>query len=160
VVAVGRDARGLVDVEADARIAAGTTTPRARLRLAETPLALHPPCWRVALRGSTLIAPLHRSANGAYREVMCVNFGSAAFLLRAWIGAVQGVSGAAVFASSFVARIAVINHDAIATAKGGIEALVRSAATVYASQGLRINAFAPGLTDAEDRRHAGVPHHA
>jgi 3-oxoacyl-[acyl-carrier protein] reductase len=33
-----------------------------------------------------------------------------------------------VFASSVVARIGVANHEAIAAAKGGVEALVRSAA--------------------------------
>jgi NAD(P)-dependent dehydrogenase (short-subunit alcohol dehydrogenase family) len=35
----------------------------------------------------------------------------------------------------------------IAAAKGGVEALVRSAAATYAGQGLRINAVAPGMTD-------------
>ena len=37
--------------------------------------------------------------------------------------------------------------EAIAAAKGGVEALVRSAAATYAAQGLRINAVAPGLTE-------------
>lgn len=32
-------------------------------------------------------------------------------------------------------------------ARGGIEALVRSAAATYAQQGLRVNAVAPGMTD-------------
>jgi len=41
----------------------------------------------------------------------------------------------------------VANHEAIAAAKGGIEALVRSAAATYAAQGLRINAVAPGMTE-------------
>jgi NAD(P)-dependent dehydrogenase (short-subunit alcohol dehydrogenase family) len=52
-----------------------------------------------------------------------------------------------VFASSVVARIGVANHETIAAAKGGVEALVRSAAATYAGQGLRINAVAPGMTD-------------
>ena len=51
------------------------------------------------------------------------------------------------FASSVVSRIGVANHEAIAAAKGGIEALVRSAAATYAAQGLRINAVAPGMSD-------------
>ncbi|MCK7580001.1 MAG: SDR family NAD(P)-dependent oxidoreductase [Chromatiales bacterium] len=55
--------------------------------------------------------------------------------------------GAAVFASSVVARIGVANHEAIAAAKGGVEALVRSAAATYAAQGLRVNAVAPGMTE-------------
>jgi NAD(P)-dependent dehydrogenase (short-subunit alcohol dehydrogenase family) len=52
-----------------------------------------------------------------------------------------------VFASSVVARIGVANHEAIAAAKGGVEALVRSAAATYAAQGVRVNAVAPGMTD-------------
>ena len=60
--------------------------------------------------------------------------------------ALQG-GGAAVFASSVVARIGVANHEAIAAAKGGVEALVRSAAATYAAQGVRVNAVAPGMTE-------------
>jgi NAD(P)-dependent dehydrogenase (short-subunit alcohol dehydrogenase family) len=78
---------------------------------------------------------------------MRVNLDSAVFMLQAWIGGLQGGSGAAVFASSVVARIGVANHEAIAAAKGGVEALVRSAAASYAAQGLRINAVAPGMTE-------------
>jgi short-subunit dehydrogenase len=62
-------------------------------------------------------------------------------------GALQGAPGAAVFASSVVARIGVANHEAIAAAKGGVEALVRSAAATYASQGMCVNAVAPGMTE-------------
>lgn len=97
--------------------------------------------------GSTLIAPLHRTRAEAYREVMRVNLDSAVFMLQAWIAALQGRPGAAVFVSSVVARIGVANHEAIAAAKGGVEALVRGAAATYASQGLRVNAVAPGMTD-------------
>lgn len=47
-----------------------------------------------------------------------------------------------------VAAIGVANHEAIAAAKGGIEALVHAAAAAtHAAQGLRINAVAPGMTD-------------
>ena len=42
-----------------------------------------------------------------------------------------------------------IKQKAIAAAKGGIEAMVRSAAATYARRGLRINAVAPGLTDTK-----------
>lgn len=51
------------------------------------------------------------------------------------------------FVSSVVARIGVANHEAIAAAKGGVEALVRGAAATYAAQGLRVNAVAPGMTE-------------
>ena len=149
VAAVGRDAGRLAGVEAAVRIAADTTTPDgAALAITACQEALGAaPTLLAHCVGSTLIAPLHRTRVDAYREVMRVNLDSALFMLQAWIAALQGGSGAAVFASSVVARIGVANHEAIAAAKGGVEALVRSAAATYAAQGLRINAVAPGLTE-------------
>ena len=149
VAAVSRDVDRLTDVEAAVRIAADVTTPEgAALAIAACQEALGaPPTLLAHCVGSTLIAPLHRTRTEPYREVMRVNLDSAVFMLQAWIVALQGASGAAVFASSVVARIGVANHEAIAAAKGGVEALVRSAAATYASQGLRINAVAPGMTD-------------
>ena len=152
VAAAGRDVARLADVEAAVRIAADTTTPEgAAQAIAACQEALGAaPTLLAHCVGSTLIAPLHRTRADAYREVMRVNLDSAFFMLQAWIGALQGGAigpGAAVFASSVVARIGVANHEAIAAAKGGIEALVRSAAATYATQGLRINAVAPGMTE-------------
>jgi NAD(P)-dependent dehydrogenase (short-subunit alcohol dehydrogenase family) len=149
VAAVGRDAGRLADVDADARIAADTTTPEgAAAAVAACREALGgAPTLLAHCVGSTLIAPLHRTRVDAYRELMRVNLDSAVFMLQAWLGGLQGGAGAAVFASSVVARIGVANHEAIAAAKGGVEALVRSAAATYAAQGVRINAVAPGMTD-------------
>jgi NAD(P)-dependent dehydrogenase (short-subunit alcohol dehydrogenase family) len=149
VAAVGRDANRLADVSCAVRIAADTTTPEgAALASAACQEALGAaPTLLAHCVGSTLISPLHRTRADAYREVMRVNLDSAVFMLQAWIAALQGAPGAAVFASSVVARVGVSNHEAIAAAKGGVEALVRSAAATYAAQGLRINAVAPGMTD-------------
>ncbi|PXW99335.1 NAD(P)-dependent dehydrogenase (short-subunit alcohol dehydrogenase family) [Sphaerotilus hippei] len=149
VAAVGRDAARLAEVPAALRIAADTTTPDgAALAIATCQEALGAaPTLLAHCVGSTLIAPLHRTRLEAYREVMRINLDSAVFMLQAWVGALQGAPGAAVFASSVVARIGVANHEAIAAAKGGVEALVRSAAATYAGQGLRINAVAPGMTE-------------
>ena len=157
VVAVGRDANRLADVEATLRVVADTTTPegvaaafsgcqdaRGAATSAATSAA---PTLLAHCVGSTLIAPLHRTRAETYREVMRVNLDSAFFVLQAWVAALQGAPGAAVFASSVVSRIGVANHEAIAAAKGGVEALVRSAAATYAAQGVRVNAVAPGLTD-------------
>jgi NAD(P)-dependent dehydrogenase (short-subunit alcohol dehydrogenase family) len=151
VVAVGRDSSALLALEADAFVAADTTTPEGaalavaacREQTGEVP-ALLAHCV-----GSTLIAPLHRTSAEQYREVMRINLDSAFYMLHAWVGALRSASvpGAAVLASSVVSRIGVANHEAIAAAKGGIEALARSAAATYASQGLRINVVAPGMTD-------------
>jgi NAD(P)-dependent dehydrogenase (short-subunit alcohol dehydrogenase family) len=112
-----------------------------------------PPMHLVHLVGSTQIAPLHRTTTQQLREVLRVNLESALLVLSAWVDARRAAavdgrsSGGAVLASSVVAQIGVANHEAIAAAKGGVEALVRSAAATYAPLGLRINAVAPGMTD-------------
>ena len=149
VAAVGRDIGRLAEVEAAVRIAADTTTSEgAALAIAACQEALGAaPTLLAHCVGNTLIAPLHRTRLDSYRDVMRVNLDSAVFMLQAWIATLQGGPGAAVFASSVVARIGVANHEAIAAAKGGVEALVRSAAATYAAQGVRINAVAPGMTD-------------
>jgi len=149
VVVVGRSAERLVDIESAVRVVADTTTADgAAAALAECQEVLGAaPVLLAHCVGSTLIAPLHRTRIEAYREVMRVNLDSAVFMLQAWIAALNGGSGAAVFASSVVARIGVANHEAIAAAKGGVEALVRGAAASYATQGVRINAVAPGMTE-------------
>jgi NAD(P)-dependent dehydrogenase (short-subunit alcohol dehydrogenase family) len=149
VVAVGRDANRLADVQAHARIAADTTTPEGAAQAVTVCQDLMGACPVLLAHcvGSTLIAPLHRTQAQTYREVMRVNLDSAFFMVQAWIAALQGAPGAAVLASSVVARIGVANHEAIAAAKGGLEALVRSTAATYATQGLRINAVAPGMTE-------------
>lgn len=149
VAVVGRDASKLADVPADLRIVADTTTPEgAAQALAACKEALgHAPTQLAHCVGSTLIAALHRTRAEAYRDVMRINLDSAFFTLQAWLTALGGQAGAAVMASSVVSRIGVANHEAIAAAKGGVEALVRSAAATYAAQGVRVNAVAPGMTD-------------
>ena len=151
VAAVGRNAETLAEVPADAHIAADTTTPEgaAAAVAACTVQFGSAPALLAHCVGSTLIAPLHRSTPVQIREVLRVNLDSALFMLQAWVEGLRAVGqpGAAVLASSVVARIGVANHEAIAAAKGGIEALARSAAATYAPLGLRINAVAPGMTD-------------
>lgn len=149
VAAVGRDADGLADLAADARISADVTTPDGAAEAFEAcrrELGGSPALLAHAV-GSTLVAPLHRTKADDAREVLRVNLESSLWTLQAWLAGLGGEPGAAVFASSVVARIGVANHEAIAAAKGGVEALVRSAAATYASKGVRINAVAPGMTD-------------
>ena len=59
----------------------------------------------------------------------------------------KGEGGSIVFVSTAAASIGLPNHEAIAAAKGGIEALVRSAAATYGKSGIRVNAVAPGLVE-------------
>lgn len=151
VAAVGRDVESLRSVEADAHLAYDTTTSEgAAAAIAACAVELGaPPSLLAHCVGSTLIAPLHRTSAAQYRDVMRVNLDSAVYVLHAWVDALrgQGAAGAAVLVSSVVARIGVANHEAIAAAKGGVEALARGAAATYAPSGLRINAVAPGMTD-------------
>jgi NAD(P)-dependent dehydrogenase (short-subunit alcohol dehydrogenase family) len=149
VAAVGRDAATLADVAADAHIALDCTTPEgaAQALLACRQALGAAPSLLAHAVGSTLIAPLHRTRVDAAREVLRVNLESSLWVLQSWITALEGGPGAAVFASSVVARIGVGQHEAIAAAKGGVEALVRAAAATYAAQGVRVNAVAPGLTE-------------
>jgi len=109
--------------------------------------------------GSVLLAPLHRTTPEEYREVVRANLDSAYFTLGAFVKGCLDVKqpGAAVLVSSVVARIGVLNHEAIAAAKAGVEGLVRSAAASYAAKGLRFNAIAPGIlrTAATERLFAG-----
>jgi len=55
--------------------------------------------------------------------------------------------GRMVFTSSVAASLGLMNHEAIAAAKGGIESMVRSAAATYSQRNIRVNAVAPGLTE-------------
>jgi NAD(P)-dependent dehydrogenase (short-subunit alcohol dehydrogenase family) len=149
VAAVGRDADRLSEVDAELRIVADTTTPEgaaSALAACQQGLGAAPACLAHCV-GSTLIAPLHRTRVDSYRELMQVNLDSAVFVLQAWLNTLAGQPGAAVMASSVVARVGVANHEAIAAAKGGVEALVRSAAATYAAQRVRVNAVAPGMTE-------------
>jgi NAD(P)-dependent dehydrogenase (short-subunit alcohol dehydrogenase family) len=151
VAAVGRDAESLKTVEAQAHISVDCTTAQgAQAAIAACVQQLgQPPALLAHCVGSTLIAPLHRTRAEQYSELVRVNLDSAFFMLQAWADALRsaGLPGAAVLTSSVVARIGVANHEAIAAAKGGVEALARSAAATYAAAGLRINAVAPGMTE-------------
>ncbi len=150
IAAVSRSAERLAALPVAARIVADPTTPEgAAQALAACQQQLGPPTHLAHLVGNTLIAPLHRTPAEQWQEVLRVNLGSALAMLSVWVQAMSAAQakGAAVLVSSVVARIGVANHEAIAAAKGGVEALVRSAAATYAAQGLRVNAVAPGLTD-------------
>ena len=160
VAAVGRDAASLAGLAADAHLAFDVATPEgaaAAIDACQSQFGVAPALLAHCV-GSTLIAPLHRTSAAQYRELMRINLDSAVYVLKAWIEAMRseggtdgtgaaGTHGAAVLVSSVVARIGVANHEAIAAAKGGIEALARSAAATYAPIGLRINAVAPGMTE-------------
>ena len=100
------------------------------------------------LVGSITIRPPHALKLDAFEEVIRTNLTSA-FLTLSLTGKAMLKSGTGrmVFVSSVAGSLGLVNHEAIAAAKGGIESMVRSAAATYSKRGIRVNAVAPGLTD-------------
>ena len=98
--------------------------------------------------GSIYLRPAHLTPVEDWLQTIQTNLSSAFYALRtvAKIMSKQG-HGSCLFFSTAAAQTGIANHEAIAAAKGGIEAMVRAAAASYASRGLRINAIAPSLTD-------------
>ena len=98
--------------------------------------------------GSIYLRPAHLTPVEDWLQTIQTNLSSAFYALRSVtkIMSKQG-HGSCLFFSTAAAQTGIANHEAIAAAKGGIEAMVRAAAASYASRGLRINAIAPSLTD-------------
>lgn len=151
-VAVSRDAEGLAALAAE-----GVTTEVADVSTPDGASAAIQACRRVGsgpdglvnCAGQVLVKAAHRTTDEEYRSCLTANLDTAFYTLQAFVSALREDrrGGAAVFVSTVAARIGVQNHEAVAAAKGGVEALVRSAAATYASAGIRVNGIAPGLTE-------------
>jgi len=102
----------------------------------------------VNLVGSILLKPAHLTTGEEWEETIATNLTSAFAVVRAAAPRMRETGGSIVLASSAAAQTGIANHEAIAAAKGGIIALVRSAAATYGATGVRVNAVAPGLTRA------------
>jgi 3-oxoacyl-[acyl-carrier protein] reductase len=98
------------------------------------------------LAGSLLLKPAHLTTTDEWHDVIATNLTSAFAVVRAAAPRMREHGGSIVLASSAAAQTGIANHEAIAAAKGGIIALVRSAAATYGTSGVRVNAVAPGLT--------------
>lgn len=97
--------------------------------------------------GSILLKPAHGTSFDEYRQTLLQNLDAAFALARAAGKHMTNHGGSVVFFSSAAARIGLPNHEAIAAAKGAVEALTRGAAATYAGRNLRFNAVAPGLVE-------------
>lgn len=98
--------------------------------------------------GSVFLKPAHLTSLEEWRETLGKNLDSAFFALRAGVPWFQKQGGGAfVFCSSVAAGTGLVNHEAVAAAKGGLEGLVRSAAATYAPRHIRVNAVALGLVE-------------
>ncbi len=98
----------------------------------------------VCLAGSILLKPAHMTSDTEFAETLAINANTAFYTLRAAVKSMDG-GGSVVLASTVATRIGLINHEAIAAAKGAINGMVLAAAATYASKSIRVNAVAPGL---------------
>lgn len=99
----------------------------------------------VSFAGSLLLKPAHLTSREQYDAVIAASLTTAFATVRA-AGRRMRDGGSVVLVSSAAAMAGLANHEAIAAAKAGVVGLMLSAAASYASQGLRVNAVAPGLT--------------
>jgi NAD(P)-dependent dehydrogenase (short-subunit alcohol dehydrogenase family) len=131
-------------IEADVSTADG-----ARAAVAQCTQARGAPAALVNCAGGTLIAPLHRSSESAYRACLSANVDTAFFSLAAFVEALRTAQrpGAAVLVSSVVGHVGVANHEAISMAKAAVAGLVRAAAATYAPSRIRVNAVSPGFME-------------
>lgn len=97
------------------------------------------------LVGSILLKPAHLTTDAEFEQTLQLNAYSAFYTVRAAAKAMMNTGGTIVLASTVATRIGLINHEAIATAKGAVNGLVISAAATYAPKNIRVNAVAPGL---------------
>ena len=98
--------------------------------------------------GSILLKTAHQTRDEEWLDTLALNLTSAFYALRAGVTRMQKHKrGSMVFVSTGAARAGLPAHEAIAAAKGGLEALVRSAAASYASRGVRFNCVAPGMVN-------------
>lgn len=95
--------------------------------------------------GSVLLKPAHLTSEELFHQTIALNLGSAFATVRSAVRPMMKTGGSIVLVSSAAARVGLVNHEAIAAAKGGIDGLVHSAAASYARYGIRVNAVAPGL---------------
>jgi len=133
----------------DRVIAADVSTPNgaveaiamAQAHFGKLPSAL------VHCAGAGLLAPLSRTSEAQYRQVMSANLDSTYFTLQAYLAGLvkSGQPGSAVLFSSTQACTGALNQSAVAASKGALEALARAAAAEYAPQQVRVNVIAAGM---------------
>ncbi len=101
----------------------------------------------VCLVGSILLKPAHLTSPDEFATTIALNLTTAFNVVRSAARAMMATGGSIVLASSAVARVGLVNHEAIAAAKAGVAGLALSAAATYAARGVRVNAVAPGLVE-------------
>ena len=105
--------------------------------------------------GSILLKPAHLISDQEFADTIATNLVTAFNLVRAATRLMmkQAGGGSIVLCSSVAARRGLVNHEAIAAAKSGVEGLALAAAASYARFAVRVNCVAPGLTRTELTRN-------
>ena len=97
------------------------------------------------LVGSIILKPAHLTTDDEFDQTLTLNTKTAFYTLRAAAKAMMTTGGSVVLASTVAASIGLVNHEALAAAKGAVNGLVIAGAASYAGRGIRVNAVAPGL---------------
>jgi len=96
--------------------------------------------------GSILLKPAHLTSEDEFSATIATNLTTAFNAVKAAARPmIAAKGGSIVLVSSAVADRGLVNHEAIAAAKGGVAALALSAAATYARYKIRVNCVAPGL---------------
>jgi len=98
--------------------------------------------------GSIYLKPAHLTDEKDFDKTLDINLRSSFFILKESVSLMRKKGGNILFFSSGAAQIGLVNHEAIAAAKSGLEGLVRSSAATYSKYGIRINALALGLVES------------
>ncbi len=100
--------------------------------------------------GSLTLKPIHLARENEFDATVETHLKSSAAILShaiPFLRRSEAENKSVIMISSVAATLGIANHDLVATAKAGIEGLVRSAAATYSSAGIRINAVAPAIVD-------------
>lgn len=96
-------------------------------------------------------SPLPETSDLDWHEVMDINAGAAFRLTRALWSQLAAHSGSVINIASFAAKRSTLfgNNSTYVASKHAIAGLTRAAAFEGATQGVRVNAIAPGVVDTE-----------
>jgi NAD(P)-dependent dehydrogenase (short-subunit alcohol dehydrogenase family) len=109
------------------------------------------------IEGDTFV-PLHLQSADNYRNVFEINVAGVLESLKAEIPALLRTGGGAIVNNASVAGILGFNGMALYTAsKHAVVGLTRNAALEYASQGIRVNAVAPGPVETAMAKAVHTP---
>jgi NAD(P)-dependent dehydrogenase (short-subunit alcohol dehydrogenase family) len=98
--------------------------------------------------GSITLKSLQATSLADFESAIKLNLTAPFLAMKAVLpGMLARRYGAVVCVSSAAASAGLVNHEALAAAKAGLEGLIRSAAMTYAKRGVRFNAVAPGLVN-------------